>query len=164
MRMLMSSLPPQPSVAEESCSSGLMRWSYEEVHAGTEGFSPRLQVGEGGFGVVYKATLRNTVCAVKVLRQASGSVARARALTLGEGRLTCCPGPVHVYTRLKFSVLVPVGPNVGQQNPDRELTDGNGEAVKVSRALLSRLGGGGGVPLQSQQVCVGGGNTTGCCF
>ncbi|XP_011619245.1 interleukin-1 receptor-associated kinase 1 isoform X1 [Takifugu rubripes] len=59
----------QPSVAEVSCSSGLMCWSYEEVHAGTKGFSPTLQVGEGGFGVVYKATLSNTVCAVKVLKE-----------------------------------------------------------------------------------------------
>uniref|UniRef100_A0A8C4DQI5 Protein kinase domain-containing protein n=1 Tax=Dicentrarchus labrax TaxID=13489 RepID=A0A8C4DQI5_DICLA len=50
-------------------SSGLMCWSYEEVHAGTQGFSPALQVGEGGFGVVYKATLSNTVCAVKRLKQ-----------------------------------------------------------------------------------------------
>uniref|UniRef100_H3CHQ5 Protein kinase domain-containing protein n=1 Tax=Tetraodon nigroviridis TaxID=99883 RepID=H3CHQ5_TETNG len=59
----------QPSIAEASCTSGLMCWSYEEVHAGTKEFSPTLQVGEGGFGVVYKATLRNTVCAVKVLKQ-----------------------------------------------------------------------------------------------
>lgn len=50
-----------------------MCWPYEEVHAGTKGFSPTLQVGEGGFGVVYKATLRNTVCAVKVLKEVSGS-------------------------------------------------------------------------------------------
>nr|AIC33831.1 interleukin-1 receptor activated kinase 1 [Lutjanus sanguineus] len=50
-------------------SSGVMCWSYEEVHAGTQGFSPSLQVGEGGFGVVYRATLRNTECAVKRLKQ-----------------------------------------------------------------------------------------------
>ncbi|TDH11063.1 hypothetical protein EPR50_G00081560 [Perca flavescens] len=46
-----------------------MCWSYEEVHAGTAGFSPSLQVGEGGFGVVYRATLRKTDCAVKRLKQ-----------------------------------------------------------------------------------------------
>ena len=50
-----------------------MCWSYEEVHAGTEGFSPSLQVGEGGFGVVYRAILRNTPCAVKRLKQVSQS-------------------------------------------------------------------------------------------
>uniref|UniRef100_A0A8C3A3Y5 Protein kinase domain-containing protein n=1 Tax=Cyclopterus lumpus TaxID=8103 RepID=A0A8C3A3Y5_CYCLU len=49
--------------------SGVMCWSYEEVHAGTMGFSPSLQVGEGGFGVVYRASLRNTDCAVKRLKQ-----------------------------------------------------------------------------------------------
>ncbi|KAM8862259.1 interleukin-1 receptor-associated kinase 1 [Spinachia spinachia] len=52
-----------------SGSSGVMCWSYEEVHAGTVGFSPSLQVGEGGFGVVYRASLRNTDCAVKRLKQ-----------------------------------------------------------------------------------------------
>lgn len=61
-------------MAETCCASGLMCWSYEEVHAGTKEFSPSFQVGEGGFGVVYKATLRNTVCAVKVLKQVSGGV------------------------------------------------------------------------------------------
>lgn len=54
-----------------------MFWSYEEVHAGTKGFSPTFQVGEGGFGVVYRATLRNTVFAVKVLRQVSDGVGQA---------------------------------------------------------------------------------------
>lgn len=54
-------------------SGGVMCWSYDEVHAGTESFSPSLQVGEGGFGVVYRASLRNTDCAVKRLKQVSQS-------------------------------------------------------------------------------------------
>ncbi|XP_069572672.1 interleukin-1 receptor-associated kinase 1 [Brachyistius frenatus] len=49
----------------------VMCWSHEEVHVGTAGFSPRLQVGEGGFGVVYRACLKNTDCAVKRLKQDS---------------------------------------------------------------------------------------------
>ncbi|XP_026187803.1 interleukin-1 receptor-associated kinase 1 isoform X3 [Mastacembelus armatus] len=60
--------PPQPPPIV-ACGGGVMCWSYEEVHAGTKGFSPLLQVGEGGFGVVYRATLRNTDCAVKKLKQ-----------------------------------------------------------------------------------------------
>ncbi|XP_029912105.1 interleukin-1 receptor-associated kinase 1 [Myripristis murdjan] len=52
-------------------SGGVMCWSYEEVHAGTEGFSPTLQVGQGGFGVVYRARIRNTPLAVKRLKQDS---------------------------------------------------------------------------------------------
>nr|XP_057939978.1 interleukin-1 receptor-associated kinase 1 isoform X2 [Doryrhamphus excisus] len=64
-------VPPQgPTVV--ACGDGgcgVMCWSYEEVHAGTEGFSPALQVGEGGFGVVYRASLRNTDCAVKRLKE-----------------------------------------------------------------------------------------------
>ncbi|KAM9828267.1 interleukin-1 receptor-associated kinase 1 isoform X2 [Syngnathus typhle] len=58
-----------PLVASSDASYGVMCWSYEEVHAGTEGFSPALQIGEGGFGVVYRASLRNTDCAVKRLKQ-----------------------------------------------------------------------------------------------
>nr|XP_020469416.1 interleukin-1 receptor-associated kinase 1 isoform X1 [Monopterus albus] len=58
-----------PPVAACDSRSGVMCWSYEEVHAGTGGFSPSLHVGEGGFGVVYRATLRNTDCAVKRLKQ-----------------------------------------------------------------------------------------------
>ncbi|XP_044066653.1 interleukin-1 receptor-associated kinase 1 isoform X1 [Siniperca chuatsi] len=62
--------PPQPPlVVACSSSSRVMCWSYEEVHAGTKGFSPSLQVGEGGFGVVYRASLRNTDCAVKRFKQ-----------------------------------------------------------------------------------------------
>ncbi|GLD69120.1 interleukin-1 receptor-associated kinase 1 isoform X1 [Lates japonicus] len=62
--------PPQPSQVA-ACGGGgrVMCWSFEEVHAGTDGFSPSLQVGEGGFGVVYRATLNNTDCAVKRLKQ-----------------------------------------------------------------------------------------------
>ncbi|KAG7520422.1 interleukin-1 receptor-associated kinase 1 isoform X1 [Solea senegalensis] len=63
---------PQSVALLKSCDSGgdrVMCWSYEEVHAGTNGFSPSLQVGEGGFGVVYRATIRDTDCAVKRLKQ-----------------------------------------------------------------------------------------------
>lgn len=60
--------PQTPPVFEDS---GAMCWLYEEVYAGTDGFSPARQVGEGGFGIVYRATLRNTDCAVKRLRQDS---------------------------------------------------------------------------------------------
>ncbi|XP_029011846.1 interleukin-1 receptor-associated kinase 1 isoform X2 [Betta splendens] len=72
----LQSKPPQlfqPFPVTESSSSGVaggvMFWSIEEVQSGTKGFSPSLQVGEGGFGVVYRATLRNTDCAVKRLKQ-----------------------------------------------------------------------------------------------
>ncbi|XP_056280215.1 interleukin-1 receptor-associated kinase 1 isoform X2 [Pseudoliparis swirei] len=60
---------PAPHPPVVSSSSGVMCWSYKEVYAGTMGFSPSLQVGEGGFGVVYRASLRNTDCAVKRLKQ-----------------------------------------------------------------------------------------------
>uniref|UniRef100_A0A3B3UC73 Protein kinase domain-containing protein n=1 Tax=Poecilia latipinna TaxID=48699 RepID=A0A3B3UC73_9TELE len=73
--------PPRPPAATDDvmppspCSAitTIICWTYEEVHAGTRGFSPSLQVGEGGFGVVYRATLSNMDCAVKRLRQVSQS-------------------------------------------------------------------------------------------
>uniref|UniRef100_A0A8C5GD11 Interleukin-1 receptor-associated kinase 1-like n=1 Tax=Gouania willdenowi TaxID=441366 RepID=A0A8C5GD11_GOUWI len=64
---------PPPSCllsAPEPLISGVaLQWPFEEVHSGTEGFSSTLQVGEGGFGVVYRASLRNVQCAVKRLRR-----------------------------------------------------------------------------------------------
>lgn len=61
----------------DGIGSRVMSWSFEEVHAGTQGFSPSLQVGEGGFGVVYRAALRNMDCAVKRLKQVGRSQGRS---------------------------------------------------------------------------------------
>lgn len=63
------SQPLTETPASAVCNSGVMFWSYEEVHAGTCGFCSALKVGEGGFGEVYRASLRNTDCAVKKFRQ-----------------------------------------------------------------------------------------------
>uniref|UniRef100_A0A3B3YA46 Protein kinase domain-containing protein n=1 Tax=Poecilia mexicana TaxID=48701 RepID=A0A3B3YA46_9TELE len=76
--------PPRPPAATDDvmppspCSAitTIICWTYEEVHAGTRGFSPSLQVGEGGFGVVYRATLSNMDCAVKRLRQMDWTLLR----------------------------------------------------------------------------------------
>ena len=46
-----------------------MCWPFEELLLGTNNFSEALQIGEGGFGHVYRATLRNTEYAVKRLKQ-----------------------------------------------------------------------------------------------
>lgn len=65
---------PQPQVmVAVSSSIAVMRLSYEEVYAGTNGFSPCLQIGEGGFGVVYRATLKDMKCAVKKFKEVSQS-------------------------------------------------------------------------------------------
>ncbi|KAJ8371331.1 hypothetical protein SKAU_G00113590 [Synaphobranchus kaupii] len=53
-------------------SHNAMCWPFEEVQLGTDYFSEALQIGEGGFGQVYRATLRNTEYAVKRLKQDSG--------------------------------------------------------------------------------------------
>uniref|UniRef100_A0A8C1NA64 Interleukin-1 receptor-associated kinase 1 n=1 Tax=Cyprinus carpio TaxID=7962 RepID=A0A8C1NA64_CYPCA len=50
-------------------SSTAMSWPFEEVQRCTCNFSPCKQIGEGGFGHVYKAVMRNTEFAVKKLKE-----------------------------------------------------------------------------------------------
>uniref|UniRef100_A0A8D1G7P4 Interleukin-1 receptor-associated kinase 1 n=1 Tax=Sus scrofa TaxID=9823 RepID=A0A8D1G7P4_PIG len=44
-------------------------WPLHEIRQGTQDFSDALKIGEGGFGCVYRAVMRNTVYAVKRLKQ-----------------------------------------------------------------------------------------------
>ncbi|XP_007957462.2 interleukin-1 receptor-associated kinase 1-like, partial [Orycteropus afer afer] len=70
---------PAPSSTEPSLESPLavlqgahpapFCWPLPEVAQGTRNFSEELKVGEGGFGCVYRAVMRNTVYAVKRLKQ-----------------------------------------------------------------------------------------------
>nr|XP_034341272.1 interleukin-1 receptor-associated kinase 1 isoform X6 [Arvicanthis niloticus] len=75
--------PPLPSLAPsstkpspESPVSGLQKahaspfcWPFCEISQGTCNFSEELRIGEGGFGCVYRAVMRNTTYAVKRLKE-----------------------------------------------------------------------------------------------
>ncbi|OCT65539.1 interleukin-1 receptor-associated kinase 1 [Xenopus laevis] len=70
-------------------------WNFEELVEGTRNFSQSLLIGEGGFGCVYKATMRNTDYAVKRLKQDSElewSIMKKSFLTEIE-KLTCLRHP-----------------------------------------------------------------------
>lgn len=66
---------PTTSVKSEdlynSLPSCVMLWPFEEIRKGTENFSISRKIGEGGFGVVYRGTMRNTEYAVKKLKEDS---------------------------------------------------------------------------------------------
>ncbi|XP_004695245.1 PREDICTED: interleukin-1 receptor-associated kinase 1 [Condylura cristata] len=47
-------------------------WPLHEISQGTHNFSEELKIGEGGFGCVYRAVMRNTVYAVKRLKEDTG--------------------------------------------------------------------------------------------
>ncbi|XP_048192330.1 interleukin-1 receptor-associated kinase 1 [Perognathus longimembris pacificus] len=44
-------------------------WPFSEISQGTRNFSKELLIGEGGFGCVYQAVMRNTTYAVKRLKE-----------------------------------------------------------------------------------------------
>ncbi|XP_034290127.1 interleukin-1 receptor-associated kinase 1 [Pantherophis guttatus] len=66
-----------PSPPAQSDTQGLeslpstcpFEWQLEELRQATDDFSEHLKIGEGGFGCVYQARLRNTVYAVKRLKE-----------------------------------------------------------------------------------------------
>ncbi|MCJ8734700.1 hypothetical protein PDJAM_G00238230 [Pangasius djambal] len=75
-----SSVLKEGEKEERSCDScaaqsplfmGVMCWPFEEVQRGTDNFSAARQIGEGGFGHVYRASMRNTDFAVKRLKEDS---------------------------------------------------------------------------------------------
>ncbi|EPS62760.1 hypothetical protein M569_12029 [Genlisea aurea] len=59
--------PPNCSLRDLSVARSVNFYTYKELKLGTDGFSLENKVGEGGFGSVYKAKLRNgEMAAVKV--------------------------------------------------------------------------------------------------
>ncbi|KAJ0974421.1 hypothetical protein J5N97_016386 [Dioscorea zingiberensis] len=58
----------QPDLAGFSSSKNIKLFSYNELRSATDNFHPRNRIGRGGFGIVFKGTLRNgTIVAAKVL-------------------------------------------------------------------------------------------------
>ncbi|XP_026634280.1 interleukin-1 receptor-associated kinase 1 isoform X2 [Microtus ochrogaster] len=73
---LPSSAPSCTKPSPETPMSDLQRthpspfcWPFCEISQGTCNFSEELRIGEGGFGCVYRAVMRNTTYAVKRLKE-----------------------------------------------------------------------------------------------
>lgn len=59
---------PQQELNDISHVKNITLFSYNELRSATDGFHPSQRIGRGGFGTVYKGTLRNgTIIAAKVL-------------------------------------------------------------------------------------------------
>ncbi|XP_040830543.1 interleukin-1 receptor-associated kinase 1 isoform X2 [Ochotona curzoniae] len=61
--------PEDPASLLHASHPSLFCWPLCELAQGTRNFSKELQVGEGGFGCVYRAVMRNTIYAVKRLKE-----------------------------------------------------------------------------------------------
>lgn len=75
---LIQGLFPQPSPESPmpllpAAPSSSFCWPLHEICQGTHDFSEELKIGEGGFGCVYRAVMRNTVYAVKRLKEVCGA-------------------------------------------------------------------------------------------
>ncbi|XP_077185817.1 interleukin-1 receptor-associated kinase 1 [Paroedura picta] len=69
-----SPLPPPAHLKEEQAGDSVsptcpFSWPLQELLVATDNFSEHLKIGEGGFGCVYRARLRNTDYAVKRLKE-----------------------------------------------------------------------------------------------
>ncbi|KAB0388939.1 hypothetical protein E2I00_001941, partial [Balaenoptera physalus] len=61
--------PESPVSLLQGAHSSSFCWPLHEICQGTHDFSEELKIGEGGFGCVYRAVMRNTVYAVKRLKE-----------------------------------------------------------------------------------------------
>ncbi|KAI4545215.1 hypothetical protein MG293_005481 [Ovis ammon polii] len=61
--------PESPMPLLPAAPSSSFCWPLHEICQGTHDFSEELKIGEGGFGCVYRAVMRNTVYAVKRLKE-----------------------------------------------------------------------------------------------
>uniref|UniRef100_A0A6I8P1N8 Interleukin 1 receptor associated kinase 1 n=1 Tax=Ornithorhynchus anatinus TaxID=9258 RepID=A0A6I8P1N8_ORNAN len=113
---------PSGQKEERSCFSELaggrapFRWPFPEVSQGTRNFSEQLKIGEGGFGCVYRATMRNTEYAVKKLKEDAElewSVVKKSFVTEFRSQLhslpSVCPCASHLLLWASFSSAVKWG-------------------------------------------------------
>ncbi|XP_054977544.1 interleukin-1 receptor-associated kinase 1 [Sorex araneus] len=61
--------PDRPDSVLPGAQPSPFCWPVQEISQGTRNFSDEVKIGEGGFGCVYRAVLRNTLYAVKRLKE-----------------------------------------------------------------------------------------------
>ena len=62
-----------PCTSTFCLQGGVMVYTCAELEAATDGFDAAKKIGQGGFGKVYRAMLRRTDVAIKVLHEVSNS-------------------------------------------------------------------------------------------
>ncbi|XP_056395973.1 interleukin-1 receptor-associated kinase 1 [Hyla sarda] len=90
-----STIQESPDDSHLLAPSKHLLWNFQDVIQGTRNFSKSFLIGEGGFGCVYKAVIRNTAYAIKRLKQDSElewSTVKKSFLTEIE-KLTCLRHP-----------------------------------------------------------------------
>ncbi|XP_028800634.1 cysteine-rich receptor-like protein kinase 3 [Neltuma alba] len=67
---------PRGEITGESKLKGSINYSYKELKSATKNFSEKNKLGEGGFGTVYKGTLKNgkTIAVKKLIMRQSNSM------------------------------------------------------------------------------------------
>lgn len=110
--------------------STAMSWPFEEIQRGTCNFSPCKQIGEGGFGHVYQAVMRNTEFAVKKLKEVLKQTSVSLVVVLLSHSFSFLN--IHLFS---FTWMFGAGLSFGLGCREGKFQDGSGKTFTVRNCL-----------------------------